>query len=135
MLTSAMRYAMRKKSSATHMSFYWAGAVAARFQHFINRRPKTRPSRAVRVGRTGFDQARFYFRRTAYSDGGAYFAPRHADTQWIDASITDETDPERRDPAWISMAKISNHPTRKAFLERYRPRKLAQSQDYRLGEA
>ena len=49
-LTSVMRCAMRNKSSATGMSFCWGGAAAARFRPFINRRPKTRPLRAVRVG-------------------------------------------------------------------------------------
>ena len=48
-------------------------------------------------------------------------------TQWIDASITDETDPERRDPALDLYGEDIKPPYTQAFLERYRTAQIARN--------
>ena len=77
-LGNAVRHA-KEKLGYRHV-VCWAGAVAARFLAFINRRPKTRPLRAVRVGPDRFTKQDFIAADGLILDGGARFAPRHADT-------------------------------------------------------
>ena len=77
-------------------------------------------------GRTGFDQARFYSGGRTYFDGS--HISRHGTlTQWIDASITDETDPERRDPALDLYGEDIEPPYTQAFLESYRTAQIARN--------
>ena len=48
-------------------------------------------------------------------------------TQWMDASITDETDPERRDPALDIYGADIKPPYAQAFLETYRAAQIARN--------
>ena len=74
------------------------------------------------------DQARAHPRRRHHAAGRAHQPPRHM-TEWMDASILDESDPSKRDPELdLYNPDNPNQPPYTAeFLERYREAQIARN--------
>ena len=122
-LGAAVRHAKEKLGYKRVVLLGWSGGGSLSAFYQSQAECPTVPALAAAVRS---HQGRFHSCRWSYFDGSAYFASGTL-TQWMDASITDEANPEARDPSLDLYGDEIKPPYDAAFLDRYRMAQIARN--------